>query len=310
MLTLLDKIILFPLYVIGNMPMWVLHGMASFFYFIMYPIIGYRKKVVLENLRKSFPEKDEKEIHDIAKKFYKQLTDVFFESLYLLRMKPEESVKRYTFKNTKAYEDLYAHGKSIICVTGHYANWEWSCCGWFQMPHRTAGVYKPLMNKRMDRFFIHLRTRMGSQVVPMNDTFKWAVAAKRANDKFGILLVGDQRPGSFEIKYWLNFMNQETPVIYGPEKMAKKLDAAVVFFDVQRVKRGYYEVYPVVISAEPKKTGDFEITHRFFEVLEEQIRKRPESYLWSHKRWKYNKKQIDQLLKDHNFRTGDNPLRK
>ncbi len=310
MLTLRDKIILFPLFLIGNLPLWALHLISSFFYFLAYKVIGYRKKVVLENLQKAFPEKSHEEHLKIMKQFYKQLCDVFAESLHLLRMSPEESIRRYTFKNTGEMEDLYAKGKSIICVTGHYANWEWSCVGWHQLQFRTIGVYKPLMNKVMDRFYIHLRTRLGSQVVPMHSTFKFSVSALKNKERIAILLMGDQRPGSFEIKHWLNFMNQETPVLYGPEKIAKKLDMPVVFFDVRPVKRGYYEVWPRIISAEPKKTEDFEITHKFFEVLEEQIRENPAYYLWSHKRWKYSKEQIDKMMEEHNVKVGGNPIRK
>lgn len=296
MLSLKDKIILAPLWFIGIMPLWVLHGLASVFYVLIYRVVGYRKKVVVTNLRNAFPEKSENELKVIMKKFYKQLCDVFFESLYQHRITPRESIMRYKFTNRELYEDLLAKNKNIICMTGHYANWEWSNFGWHQMPQRTVGVYKPLMNKLFDRYFIYLRTRMGSQVVPIRETFKFAVKARSNKDRWAMLLVGDQRPVPHEIKLWLNFLNQDTPVVLGPEKMAQKFDAAVVFFDVQPVKRGYYRVVPTLLFESTKNTTEHEITIKFFEILEKQIRNRPEYYLWSHKRWKYTREEIAETM--------------
>ena len=296
MLGFKDKVLLFPLWVIGIMPLWLLHGLASIVYLLMHRVIGYRKKVVIKNLRNAFPEKSDKELSAIMKRFYKQLCDTFVESLYQHRITPEESIRRYKFENTVLYDDLIARNKNIICMTGHYANWEWSNFGWRQMPHRTVGVYKPLMNKLFDRYFIYLRTRMGSQVVPIRETFKFAVKALRNKDRWAILLVGDQRPVPHEIKLWINFLNQDTPVVLGPEKMAQKFNAAVVFFDVQPVKRGYYKVIPTLLFENTKETTDHEITKKFFEILEKQIRNRPEYYLWSHKRWKYTREEIAETM--------------
>ncbi|HBH50079.1 MAG TPA: lipid A biosynthesis acyltransferase [Bacteroidales bacterium] len=299
MLSIKDKILLSPLWLIGNMPMWVLHGLSTFFYLLLYQVAGYRKKVVFRNLTNAFPEKSDAERKLIMKKFYKQLCDVFFESLYQHRMTPEESKRRYRFENTALYDYLLSQNKDIICMTGHYANWEWSNVGWRQMPQRTIGVYKPLMNRLFDKYFIYLRTRMGSQVVPIRETFKFAVTARRNKDRWAILLVGDQRPAAHEIKLWVNFLNQDTPVVLGPEKMAQKFDAAVVFFDVQPVKRGYYKIVPELLFEDSKKTSEHEITQKFFETLEKQIRKRPEYYLWSHKRWKYTRESDEQLVEQH-----------
>lgn len=293
----IDKIVLFPIWLIGMMPMWMLHTLSYLFYVFMFRIAGYRKKVVLTNLRKSFPEKSEEEIYRIAKRFYLHLCDVFLESLYALRMSDDEVRKRYSFENREVYDELYAKGKNIICLTGHYGNWEWSGAGWLMMPHRTIGVYKPLTNKMFDRFFIHLRTKFGSQAEPIRNAFKAAVTCMRNKDTFGMLLVGDQRPAPHEIKLWINFMNQDTPVILGPEKMAQKTDSAVVFFDVQPVKRGYYKLYPKVLFENTKDTEEYEISKKFFETLEEQIRNRPEYYLWSHKRWKYTREGIEETMK-------------
>ena len=294
-----DKIILAPIWVIGILPMWALHGLSYMFYVLMFRITGYRKKVVIGNLRNSFPEKSEEEIHKIAKRFYLHLCDVFLESLYAIRMGDEEVKQRYCFENREVYDELYAKGKNIICMTGHYGNWEWSGSGWLNMPHKTIGVYKPLTNKLFDRFFLYLRTKYGSDATPIRNAFKTAITCIRNKEIFGMLLVGDQRPAPHEIKHWITFMNQDTPVILGPEKMAQKTDSAVVFFDVQPVKRGYYKLYPQLLFESTRELPEYEITKRYFEVLEEQIRKRPEYYLWSHKRWKYTREGIEELMKKH-----------
>jgi Kdo2-lipid IVA lauroyltransferase/acyltransferase len=292
----IDKIILLPIWLIAHLPMWVLHSISWVCFFFIFHIAKYRKRVVYTNLRNSFPEKNEQEINKIAKRFYLHLCDIFLESFYALRMKPEEVIKRFTIENREVYDKLYAAGKEIICMTGHYANWEWSGSAWLQMPHHTIGVYKPLTNKMFDRFFIHLRTCFGSDISSIRNAFKSAHNCRKNGNKFAMLLVGDQRPVPHEIKLWINFFNQDTPVILGPEKMAHKFNAAVVFFDVQPVKRGYYKVYPIVLAENSKDTAEFEIIKKFYETLENQVRKRPEYYLWSHKRWKYTREGIAETM--------------
>ena len=261
--------------------------------------------MVLNNLQKSFPEKTEKELTSIARRFYLHLCDVFFESIYMIRMSREEVLKRYKLENREVLDELYAKGKDAIFMMGHYGNWEWSCSAWYQVPFRTIGVYKPLMNKLFDRFFIYLRTRFGSQVAPMRSTFRVAATCKKNKDYFGILLVGDQRPAPHEITLWIDFMNQDTPVVLGPEKMGQKFDAPIVFLDVQPVKRGYYKVFPVVLCDNPKETSEHKITIKFFEALEKQIRNRPEYYLWSHKRWKYTRQGVEEMMVKHRVKMSN-----
>jgi KDO2-lipid IV(A) lauroyltransferase len=253
--------------------------------------------VVFTNLRNSFPEKSKKEINKIAKRFYLHLSDLFFESLYLIRMGPDEILRRYRLENNEALNDLYAQGKDIIVMMGHYANWEWSCSAWRQIPFHTIGVYKPLMNKLFDRFFIHLRTKYSAAISPMKTTFRAVAASKNNKDYFAVLLMGDQRPAPHEINVWINFLNQDTPVILGAEKMAKKFDSPIVFLDVMPEKRGYYKVTTEIIVENPKEMADHEITKKFFRILEKQIKNCPEYYLWSHKRWKYTQEGIEEHMK-------------
>ncbi len=289
MLTLRDKILLVPLWLIAHLPLFVQYGIARFFYFIVFYLVGYRKKVVESNLRNSFPEKTDQEIKAIIKGFYKHLVDIFIETLYLLSMSGEEVKKRYKIVNPEIINDLYAKNKDVIVVLGHYGNWEWGCSGELQLPYSTIGVYKPLSNKMFDRFMRHIRTVYGTRLIPMKDTLRTIVGARKNNDRFLLYLIGDQRPQKSEIQHWLTFLNQETPVITGPEKLAKKFGAAVLFMDIVQKKRGYYELVFRTITEEPAETKVNEITDKYFQLIEEQIKRQPELYLWSHKRWKFNR---------------------
>jgi KDO2-lipid IV(A) lauroyltransferase len=294
MLTFRDKILLFPLWLISLIPLRILFIISRLLYLTIFYLTGYRKKVVFENLRKSFPEKTEKEIRMMAKKFYRHLCNYFFESLYMLNMGNAEVKRRYKPQNPEILEELYARGKCAIAVTSHYANWEWACSGWIQMPYKTIGIYKPLSNKLFDRFMIHLRSRYGSPVEPMKHTLRVIIESQRQGDTFILYLVGDQRPMKSDIQYWTNFMNQDTPLITGPEKLAKKFDLAVVFIDVIQKKPGYYELNYELISEYPKETTEFEITEKYIRLVERQIMRKPELYLWSHKRWKHKRENNNQ----------------
>jgi Kdo2-lipid IVA lauroyltransferase/acyltransferase len=292
MLKFTDKIILFPIWLLTLFPLEILHGVSWITYFILYFIVGYRKKVVFENLRKSFPEKGSKEINKLSRKFFLHLCDTFFESIYMLNMSNEEVKRRFKPRNPEFIENLYAKGKNIIAVTSHYANWEWAASGWIQMPYKTIGIYKPLSNKIFDRFVFHLRSRYGCVVEPMKHTLRTIIESQKQGDTFILYLVGDQRPTKSEIQYWTSFMNQDTPMITGPEKLAKKFDITIVFAEIIQVRRGYYEYKYELISETPKETSEFEITEKYIRLVERQIIRKPELYLWSHKRWKHKRENI------------------
>jgi KDO2-lipid IV(A) lauroyltransferase len=280
MVTLLDKIVLFPLWLISLLPLQVLYRLAWLVYFITYYIIGYRKKVVSTNLKKSFPEKSPKELKQIERKFFRHLCNYFFETLYMLRYKPA---------NPELIDELFAKGKNAVAVTSHFGNWEWAASGWIQMPYKTIGVYKPLSNKLFDRFMLHLRTIYGSPVEPMKHTLRAVIGSIKNGDRFILYLIGDQRPMKSEINLWTPFLNQDTPVITGPEKLARKFDLAVVFIDIVQIKPGFYELHYRLITEKPAETEEFEITKEYFRLVEQQIARKPELYLWSHKRWKHKR---------------------
>ena len=266
-------------------PFNVLFGFSNLIYYLIYYIAGYRKKVVLENLRNSFPEKSEKEIGRISKGFYHHFADMLIESLKAFTMTEEEIVRRYKFNNTAFLDELYRRGQSIICIAGHYGNWEWAgIAAGSQMLHKPVGFYKPLSNKYIDLYIrktrVQGRSRLAS-IAKTAETFKtdWGEPA-------AFYMVADQSPSSQRLAIWVDFLNRETATLHGPEKYARISNYAVVFTSVKKVKRGHYTIDFKMLESEPDKTKTGEITSRFMKMLEELIKENPEYYLWSHRRWK------------------------
>lgn len=270
-------------------PFTLLFWFADIVFFVIYYAVGYRKKVVFDNLRNSFPEKSDTEITDIAKAFYHHLADMLIESLKAFTMTEASIVKRYKYYNTEILDELYDRGQSAICVAGHYGNWEWGgLASGVQLKHKPVGFYKPLSNKFIDDYVQKSRVKGRSKLAPItvtNETFKtdWGEPAI-------FYMVADQSPSSSRLAYWVNFLNQDTAVLHGPEKYARIYNLPVVFAYVKKVKRGCYTIDFKLLTNDPGKTKTGEITSRFMQNLEEVIVNEPRYYLWSHRRWKLSRK--------------------
>ncbi|MFP4024205.1 MAG: lysophospholipid acyltransferase family protein [Thiohalospira sp.] len=276
-------------WLLSRAPRFILYGIADIIFVFLYYIIGYRKKVVYKNLKNSFPEKTDKEIKSIRKKFFHHLSDIFVENIALIKMKPERIRKMVEFENHELLEDLYNKGKSIVGITAHYGNWEIFITLPFFSPHTTLCVYKPLNNKYFDYEFYKMRAKLGEVPVTMKDAYRTVLEYNR-NNKLTILgLIADQRPPLNSGNYWTTFLNQETPVFLGPEKIAQKLNAAVVYTHVDKIKRGKYLLIPTLLFNEPKDCKEHEITETHLRLLEKYIKEKPEYWLWSHKRWKHKR---------------------
>lgn len=266
-------------------PFRLLFGFADFIFYVVYYIARYRKNVVFENLRNSFPEKSEPEIRRIANKFYRHFADMLIESMKAFTMTEDAVIARYKFINTESVDNLYKNGQSIICIAGHYGNWEWAgIASGSQMLHKPVGFYKPLSNIYIDRYVQDTRVQGRSNlasIVKTAETFKtdWG-------EPSAFYMVADQSPASARLAFWVNFLHQETAVLHGPEKYARIHNLPVVFASVNKVKRGYYTVEFKTLELEPNQTKTGEITRRFMKMLEEVIVANPEYYLWSHRRWK------------------------
>lgn len=280
----------FLIKLISHSPFWLLYLLSDLFYLIFFKIVGYRKKVVYTNLKNSFPDKTDKEIHAIAKKFYRFLGDLTLEGIKALTMKKEEVLERMTIDLCPEYQDSIKNGRHAILMMGHYGNWEYVNLRIALIPERQVfvGVYKKLANKAIDDFLHSARGRFNTDLTEMRQVSRKVTAHAEANTPMAIGLVGDQAP-SKERGYWMKFLNQDTPVFLGAERYAHKLNAQVFFAHISQPKRGYYHMSIVPLAMEPKKLATGEVTELHTKILEDTIIKKPEMWLWSHKRWKHKR---------------------
>jgi len=269
-------------------PFWLLYFLADIFFFLSYYIIGYRKNTVLTNLKNAFPEKSEEEIQRISKAFYHHLADLFFETIKAFQASEKTLNKRFHYKNPELMDELYAQGKSVAMLSGHYANWEWTIAMPKVLKHNVNGIYRSIQNKEFDQYIRKVRSRFGGLLIPAITSWRTMLELNRSGQITATYYLTDQT-ALVDTKYWMMFLNQETPVFPGPEIVASRLKQAVVFMDIQKVKRGYYEVEFIKLFDDASTTKEFEVTKVHTKFLEDIIRKRPELWLWSHRRWKHKR---------------------
>ena len=280
-------ILLGIIYLTSLLPHWVLYALSDFNFFFIYHVFGYRKKVVYENLKNSFPEKSHEELKEIEKKFFRHLTDVIMETVKEFSISKRSIKKRFKFMNPEVFQQHYDNGKSVMMTMGHYGNWEYGVTAPLWVPQECWAVYGKIENPVFDKYLVQTRERFGFTLFPMEETYNVMLEHKQGDKLY--MFMADQSPHHAKIKYWLPFLSQETPVHKGAEKLSKMMDLAVVFIDIQKVKRGYYEITAHTLYENPKETAENEITEKYFEILEKVIQKNPEYWLWSHKRWKYKR---------------------
>lgn len=283
-------IIAYPfLWVISILPFRIFYWLSDFVYFLVYYIIGYRKKTVRANLALALPHLSDEERLVIEKKSYQHLCDMFMEMIKTLTISSEEMNKRFVIKNIEVIKEYEKKGKSIMLIASHYASWEWLITLNQKLSFQGVGVYKKLANKYFDKLVRDIRSKYNTELVP---TYK-TIPLIAQNQKNGIHcvygLASDQSPKVDRIFHWDSFMGVEVPVHTGPEMLAKKYDMTVVFAKVKKVKRGYYELTIIPISDNATSVPDFGITHAFIKEVEKQIHEAPEYYFWTHKRWKHRR---------------------
>jgi len=243
----------------------------------------------MENLRKSFPEKNEKELERICKDFYHYLCDLFLETFKTLTISKKAMLRRFAFAPgaQEVFDKLADEKRSVVLVMGHLGNWEWAGNSFSLVcKHQLYVIYHPLSNKHFNKLIYDMRTRFGTKLIAMRETFRDMVANRDIVS--ATAFIADQTP-SPEGAYWTTFLNQETPVFTGTEKIARKLNYPIVYACIKRVKRGYYEIYAEVLCSDPKSTSDGEISEMHTRRLEKDIIAQPEVWLWSHRRWKHKK---------------------
>jgi KDO2-lipid IV(A) lauroyltransferase len=285
---LVGKTGIFLLRIFGLAPFWLMYFLADVFYVLSYHLIGYRKKIVLINLKNSFPEKDEEEIRQISKAFYQHLSDLIFETIKAFQTSEETLKKRFRYKNPEVLDELYNQGKSVALLSGHYGNWEWTMALPKFIQHQVNVIYRPIENKQFDNYMKKVRSRFGMFLMPASISLRTMLELEKSGQLSATYYLADQT-ALYDTKYWMMFLNQETPVFPGPEKVASRLKQAVVFMDIQKVRRGYYEVEFSKLFDDASQTKEFEVTKAHVKFLEDIIRKRPEYWLWSHKRWKHTR---------------------
>lgn len=283
---LLYYLIMLPLSVL---PFGVLHALSSFLYFVFYYLIGYRKEVVRENIRRSFPEKTEAEQKAIAKKFFKHLCDVFVESLKIFTISKANLAKHITCPNPEVLDRYFEQGKNVIIAVGHYNSWEFMLTGFNTfIKHKAVVIYQPLRNTFFDKKLRDARSERGTLMLPAKEVKTFF--SKQSKDLYATVFAIDQSPPNPEKSYWMNFLHQDTPVLFGTEKYAKDFNQPVVYARLNKIKRGYYQLEFVEVVSNPVATAYGEITEKVTKLLENDINSKPEFWLWSHKRWKHKRK--------------------
>jgi len=276
-------------WLLALLPLRCLYLISDFFFVLLYYIVRYRRKVVTKNLRNSFPEKTEKERQQIARKFYRFLCDMFIETIKLIHIDTPQMRRRIHYINTELFEEFYRKGKQLFVAAGHYGNWEWVTTLPGSISYHHATLYQPLENKVFDKFYYNLRTKSGGDLIPSNEAIR-AIVKYHQEKRLTLLgFISDQSPPRNAIHYWTTFLNQETPIHLGIEKLAKRYNAAVFYYEIRRIKRGYYEVEPTLICENAAETADMEITNKHVQLLEQTIRRDPPYWLWSHRRWKHKR---------------------
>ena len=280
------------IFIFKLMPFTLVYLLSDFLFMLFYYVFGYRKKVIYTNLKKSFPDKTDKEINKIIKATYKNLTDVTVEGIKGFSMSKKELVRRYKVTNADILDNYFKKGISVLGIGSHYTNWEWGVlCFSLQFKHKSIGIYKPLSNKYIDSYIRKTRAAWGMNL----ESIKRTNAAFEENKNTANLyfLIADQSPSNIVSAYWIDFLNQDTACLHGPENYAKQYNLPVVYGNVQRVKRGFYTVELIELIKNSKETSEAEITKKFMGKLESIIKEKPGNWLWTHKRWKRKRSEIE-----------------
>lgn len=286
------KMLLPLLRLISRLPLGVLYVLADLCFPLLYYVARYRRKVVTENLNNAFPELSPRERHKIRRRFYRWFCDYVVETLKLLSMSRQEMMRRMVIEGVDEMERSLETKPFVFIFLGHYCNWEWvsSIPLWYQKEDsHGAQLYRPLKNKAFDGLFLEMRSRFGSENISKYEALRHILQLRRDGKKTCIGFISDQTPGWNSIHDWVDFLHQDTPVFTGTERIAKKVDAAIFFADIRRVRRGYYHLVLRRMTDEPKDFPDYALTEQYMRELEQIIRRQPHLWLWSHRRWKHRR---------------------
>jgi KDO2-lipid IV(A) lauroyltransferase len=278
------------IYLVSWMPFPMLYALSDFIYFLIYRVFGYRKKVVMKNLRLSFPEKKEAELRVIAKKFYRHLCDLLLESFKTLSISKKAMLARckMTTDARILMDELAARNKSIVLVMGHQGNWEWGGNSFSLLcKQQLYVIYHPLQQPFFNKLIIDMRSRFGTKLIAMDDTFREML--RNRGELSATAFIADQSP-SPENAHWTNFLHQDTPFFTGAERISSKLNFSVVYLFIRKIKRGHYQIEAEILNENPALLKEGTLTEGYVKRLEKDIISQPETWLWSHNRWKHIRK--------------------
>lgn len=281
------KAILIIIHLFSRLPMKILYIFSDIIFFINYYLVGYRKKVVLENLQKSFPEKSDTEIKKIHKQFFRNFSDYIVETLKSITISETELRVRVQHINQKVFHQAYTEQKNVIMLTGHIINWEWISALATIIPQKNCHpVYKKINSPFWGEQILKIRNKFGNKSLETNEVMRNIF--RTPNDgNTAYMFVADQSPFVHNVQVGMMFLNQKTPVFTGYDKLSTKMDLAFIYCEIKKVKRGYYQINYHRIYADNEKFMPFEVVKKYHSLLEKTIRKNPDNYLWSHKKWKY-----------------------
>jgi KDO2-lipid IV(A) lauroyltransferase len=269
------------------MPLKILYIFSDIIFFLNYYFVGYRKKIITQNLKNSFPEKSAKEISEIRKKFYLNFSDYLAETVKSFTMSKTETRVRMQHINQHLFHEAKEEGKNIILLAGHVFNWEWMNALSTIVPQTNCHpVYRKVNSEFWEKQMKKVRSKFGNDALEANEVILNIFRNKNDGDSI-YLFVADQTPHSSHVNYGLEFLNQRTPAFIGYDKLAARMDLVFIYTEMKKVKRGHYQINYYRIEPDGEKFTTNEVVRKFHRLLENTIKKRPDNYLWSHRKWKY-----------------------
>lgn len=275
------------LYLVSKLPLKILYIFSDVIFFLNYYLVGYRKEVITQNLRKSFPDKSEEEIKEIRKKFYLNFSDYLVETIKSFSISETEARVRMQHINQELFHDAKKEGKNIILLAGHVFNWEWINALAKIVPQAHCHpVYRKVNSDFWENQMKKVRNKFGNEALEANEVILNIFRSKNNGDS-AYMFVADQTPHRAHVTYGLEFLNQRTPAFIGYDKLATRMDLVFIYCEMKKVKRGYYQVNYHRIYPDGEKFTENEVVRKFHKLLENTLHKHPDNYLWSHRKWKY-----------------------
>jgi len=284
--------------VFSYLPIFILYLISDFLSFTTYYLIRYRKRTILHNLRKCFPEKSEKEIKNLARAFYTNLADGVVELVKSFNLEKKDFKERVKYTNPEVLQQQFDQGRSVFCMACHLCNWEWMLPGFHSFFNNPIdAIYLPLSSNWSEKLLYKARSRFGGSPIPMDKGAREIISKSKEGCR-AFALIADQMPTITQSKYWTDFLGVETSFFIGGEVLARRTNSAVVFFGMRRIKRGYYEVDLILLAEPPFKGNKNYIIESYVRHLEDYIRKYPGTWLWTHKRWQYTREDCEMSIKN------------